>query len=205
MRAPTHQGPGPSRFQTAFGRCLGRPPSLQRKGSHELKALGRHILVELYDCNPQIIDDLDAVKTHMVEAARRMGATVVGEIFHKFTPQGTSGAVVISESHLAIHTWPEIGFCAMDLFTCGDHVDPWVGFHYLREQFHARRISATELQRGMQAHATSMQGLTQAPIHAPVGAALYRVDQNNLTPRAFPGPARWRGPRSGGNGHNRGN
>jgi len=114
-----------------------------------LKELGRHILVEFYDCDPKAIDDFAAVRGHMLEAARISGCTIVGEVFHRFSPQGVSGAVVVAESHLSIHTWPELGFCAMDLFTCGDQVDPWKGFHYLREAFKSKRHHTREIRRGV--------------------------------------------------------
>ena len=114
-----------------------------------MKKLGRHVLVEFYDCNPVIIDDLEAVRKHLLEAARRTGATAVGEFFHKFSPQGVSGTVVVAESHLAIHTWPELGYCALDLYTCGHHVDPWKGFYYLLEVFGAKRYYACEMPRGI--------------------------------------------------------
>ena len=85
----------------------------------------------------------------MLEAAIVSGATIVGEVFHRFTPQGVSGAVVIAESHLSIHTWPEYGYAALDLFTCGNRVDPWKAFGYLGEKFQAGRTSQTEVKRGL--------------------------------------------------------
>lgn len=114
-----------------------------------MKALGRHVLVELYDCDREKLNDLDYVREHMLEAARVSGATVVKEAFHLFNPYGVSGTVVIAESHLAIHTWPEYGYAAVDLFTCGDTVNPWLGFKYLSEKLEAGSHSATELRRGI--------------------------------------------------------
>ncbi len=70
-------------------------------------------------------NDRKVVEQIMVDAALLTGAEVREVAFHKFSPQGVSGVVVISESHLAIHTWPELGYAAIDVFTCGDHVDPW--------------------------------------------------------------------------------
>ena len=88
------------------------------------QALGRHILVEAYDCGYNILDNMRGIQGAMIEAAERTGATVVDVAFRKFEPYGVSGVVVISESHLAIHTWPEYGYAAIDLFTCGDKADP---------------------------------------------------------------------------------
>ena len=114
-----------------------------------MKEMGRHIMVELYGCDTGRINDLEGIRDKLTEAARRTGATIVGEVFHKFAPQGVSGTVVIAESHLAIHTWPELGYCALDLYTCGDEVDPWLGFHYLADELKASRYYAREIKRGI--------------------------------------------------------
>jgi spermidine synthase len=113
-----------------------------------MEALGRHILVEFCDCDPAILNESKLIEAHMVEAASRAGATVISSTFHHFSPHGVSGVVVIAESHLAIHTWPEYGYAAVDLFTCGDECDPWNAFHYLKEAFEAKRSIETELRRG---------------------------------------------------------
>ena len=85
----------------------------------------------------------------MVKAALEAGAEIREVAFHKFSPQGVSGVVVISESHLAIHTWPELGYAAVDVFTCGDSVDPWVSCNYIKQQFAAQRMEAKEVKRGV--------------------------------------------------------
>ena len=114
-----------------------------------MKELGRHIIVEMYDCDAEILNNFDVVREQMMEAARAAGATIVGEVFHRFTPHGVSGAVVIAESHLSIHTWPEYRYAALDLFTCGDNVDPWVAFGHLARELKAGKTSQTELKRGL--------------------------------------------------------
>lgn len=113
-----------------------------------MDALGRHILVEFYDCSPELMNDVVHIENSMVEAAETAGATVINSTFHHFSPYGVSGVVVIQESHLAIHTWPEYGYAAVDLFTCGDSVDPWVSYAYLKEKFEAGHGSAMECRRG---------------------------------------------------------
>jgi len=114
-----------------------------------MKHLGRHILAEIYGCDFEILNDIQKVERIMVNAALEAGAEVREFVFHKFSPQGISGVVVISESHLAIHTWPELGYAAVDVFTCGDKVDPWDACNYLTEQFDAKQISAKESKRGI--------------------------------------------------------
>lgn len=112
-----------------------------------MKALGRHILVEFSGCNSEALNDVTFIEKSMVQAAQIAGATVINSSFHHFSPWGVSGVVVIQESHLAIHTWPEYGYAAVDLFTCGDSVDPWVSFEHLKKAFSAN-YSAIEMNRG---------------------------------------------------------
>lgn len=114
-----------------------------------MHALGRHMLLELFDCNPEAINNLDVVKTAMVEAAKRAQATIVDVVFHEFNPFGISGVVVIAESHLAIHTWPEYRYAAVDVFSCGDSLQPEVAAKYLVEQLGAVRASIVEIKRGI--------------------------------------------------------
>ncbi|MBI3141912.1 MAG: polyamine aminopropyltransferase [Bacteroidetes bacterium] len=110
--------------------------------------LGRHILVEFYGCDPQIMNDVALIEQYMVAAAQEAQATVVNSTFHHFSPYGVSGVVVIEESHLAIHTWPEYGYAAVDIFTCGTAVNPWISYKFLEVQFRAEYGSSMELLRG---------------------------------------------------------
>ena len=114
-----------------------------------MSALGRHVLAEFYGCPEYILCNLEQIKHHMVEAALEAGAEVRETVFHEFSPQGVSGVVVISESHLAIHTWPEYGYAAVDVFTCGQTVNPWASCEYLKEAFSAQNMSAREIKRGI--------------------------------------------------------
>jgi S-adenosylmethionine decarboxylase proenzyme len=113
-----------------------------------MKALGRHILAEFFDCDAARLDHLAGVEVAMEEAARRAQATIVQSVFHMFSPHGVSGVVVIAESHLAIHTWPEYGYAAVDLFTCGETVDPWIAFDVLRDALGAGHWETKEFRRG---------------------------------------------------------
>ncbi len=114
-----------------------------------MTALGRHILAELYGCNADLLDDPAQVERIMVDAALRAGAEVREVTVHQFSPQGVSGVVVISESHLAVHTWPELGYAAVDVFTCGEKVDPWDACRHLVEGFQSQHMTATETKRGI--------------------------------------------------------
>lgn len=114
-----------------------------------MEALGRQILVEFYDCNRKVLDNEDLIREILLEGVRQSGATIISDTFHRFSPHGVSGVVVIAESHVAIHTWPEHGYAAVDVFTCGETIDPWVIQKYLERNFHARNVSSMELKRGL--------------------------------------------------------
>ena len=92
-------------------------------GDSDGMALGRQMTVEFYDCDPSFLADAEAMKALFIRTAEVSGAHVVDAMFHSFQPQGVSGVVVISESHFAVHAWPEHDYAAVDLFTCGDGVD----------------------------------------------------------------------------------
>jgi S-adenosylmethionine decarboxylase len=119
------------------------------RGAGWLKALGTHIIVELSECNADILSDVEMVTDILVTAAQQANAEVLQTAFHRFTPQGVSGVVVIAESHLSIHTWPEYGYAAMDIYTCGDHTDPWKACRYAAEKFQAKQMLTTEVRRGL--------------------------------------------------------
>lgn len=111
--------------------------------------LGRHILAEFYNCNSNVLNNMELIETAMEEAAVNCGATVIEKKFHMFSPYGVSGVVIISESHLAIHTWPEFAYAAVDLFTCGNTCDPIIAYEYLKKKLSAGKGIYTELKRGI--------------------------------------------------------
>jgi S-adenosylmethionine decarboxylase len=115
----------------------------------DLNALGKHLLLELKDCNKEVLDDLNFLKDALLSAAEEAGATVVGESFHQFAPQGVSGTVIIAESHIFLHTWPEYGYAAVDIFTCGDTVKTDVAAELLIKRLEARDPTIIEVKRGV--------------------------------------------------------
>lgn len=122
--------------------------AFEQDGVEEVN-LGQHVLAEFFECDPNILNSIDKVEKYMVDAALECGATIVQKCFHMFNPYGVSGVVIISESHLAIHTWPELGYAAVDLFTCGDKCDPKVSYEFLKKKFHCQNATFTELKRGI--------------------------------------------------------
>jgi S-adenosylmethionine decarboxylase len=117
-----------------------------------LYALGTHLLVELRECNTEILKNLEKVRNALVSAAKEAKATIVDVSFHEFNPFGISGVVVIAESHLTIHTWPEYDYAAIDIFTCGDIIKPEVAASFLIKQFECKNPSIVEMKRGILSH-----------------------------------------------------
>jgi len=113
-----------------------------------MRSLGNQIVAEFYYCYREHLDDVAYIQRVMTEAARAARATIVSRTFHRFSPHGVSGAVIIAESHLTIHTWPEHGYAAVDLFTCGERVDAQAAFAHLREALKAKQVSTIEIRRG---------------------------------------------------------
>ena len=113
-----------------------------------VQALGTNLMVELHECSSEMLDDVIKVEEVMVAAAEAAGATVVQAHFHEFTPIGVSGFVVITESHLAIHTWPEHHYAAVDIFTCGNEVKPERAAQELIDKFQCKNPTMFEVKRG---------------------------------------------------------
>jgi S-adenosylmethionine decarboxylase len=114
-----------------------------------LQALGKHLVVELHGCSPELLKRVDVVKEILVSAARVCKATVLDTSFHEFKPFGVSGVVVIAESHFAIHTWPEYRYAAVDIFTCGDVIKPEQAVAYIATRFRCKQPSVVEMRRGI--------------------------------------------------------
>lgn len=112
------------------------------------QVLGHHILLELYDCNDALLNDVQQIKTIMSQAAHKAKATIVTEHFHHFSPYGVSGVVIIQESHLTIHTWPEYGYAAIDVFTCNNKLDLQEAVQYITEQFNSGNATQHYVHRG---------------------------------------------------------
>lgn len=127
------------------------------------KILGHHWLMEFYGCASHALEAISMVENHMLEAAKAMQCKIVDSHFHQFNPVGVSGVIIIQESHLTIHTWPELGYAAVDLFTCGVKLVPENGMAILKKGFEAQRVELQYIARG--------RALTQPTIQ-----------QNNLIP-----------------------
>ncbi|HZH98564.1 MAG TPA: adenosylmethionine decarboxylase [Fimbriimonadaceae bacterium] len=134
----------------AFNEWLGRDEEGLPLKPGEEASLGSHLLVELYGCDGTTLEEETTVHAVMHEAAVKSEATVVAESFHEFKPYGVSGAVIIQESHYTIHTWPEHGYAAVDLFYCGGTVRVHEAVQVLQSRFKPKRIKFLVVRRGLQ-------------------------------------------------------
>jgi S-adenosylmethionine decarboxylase len=145
----------------------------------ELNTRGRHLLVEYTGCDASVLDDLKRIEALMNQAAKAARTNIVASVFQPFEPHGVTGVVVVEESHLSIHTWPEHGYAAVDFFTCGESV-PELAHKVLSEGLRAERAEIVTVDRGlsnagpsmrMRSHSTEHYGerafefLTGAPRH----------------------------------------
>jgi len=111
------------------------------------RALGQHLIAEVWTADAAALDDADALRAGLEEAARRGEFTVLDLKVHRFEPQGVTAFALLSESHLSIHTWPEHGYAAVDLFTCGGN--PWAALESLKASLDADRVEVRTLERGL--------------------------------------------------------
>ena len=114
------------------------------------RSIGHHYIVEASECDPTIIKSVDKVQQILVKAAEIAKAKVWSISVNRFPPQGVSGVIVISESHISCHTWPEYGYVALDFYKCGGPGDPEKAVFYAVEAFGASTSHITEITRGIE-------------------------------------------------------
>lgn len=114
-----------------------------------MPALGKHLLLELKDCDAELLDNMEYLREALSSVASSIGATVIKDSFYQFSPQGISGVVIIAESHISVHTWPEFRYAAVDVFTCGEVIQPVRAVKPLAEKLKAKSTSYIELKRGL--------------------------------------------------------
>ena len=131
--------------------------------------VGKHCILELYNCDPAKLDDEAFLRTAITTAAKRAGATLLNLITHRFEPQGVTGLALLAESHISIHTWPESGYAAVDVFTCGDHTMPERACAVLSEELHAARF---KLKSFLRETPSEVAGADRAPVATMAAARL---------------------------------
>lgn len=113
-----------------------------------LSQVGSHLLLELYDCPAKLIDNQVYVNKALRDAVEHSGSTLLEDVSHKFHPQGVTAIALLAESHMSIHTWPELGYVAADVFTCGQQASPEKACEFFVEAFQAKRHSLQKIARG---------------------------------------------------------
>ena len=113
-----------------------------------MKSFGHHLILEMWDCDKEVLGDVKRIKEVIRRAASQAGATIIEVLCHEFSPSGVTGVALLAESHLTIHTWPEQGYAAADIFTCGSSTEPQLAALCLVEALRARNSSTRELKRG---------------------------------------------------------
>lgn len=112
------------------------------------EVLGRHFIVEMWGCNSKILNDPDRITDILHKAANDAGSTIIKSFFHQFSYFGVTGMAILAESHISIHTWPEEGYAAADIFTCGENTRPELGVQSLIDGFKPADVRSVELKRG---------------------------------------------------------
>lgn len=117
------------------------------KHATDLRYAGVHIIADFWFAKN--ITSTQELKRLLLKASKKAKSAPLELLVHKFSPQGLTGVLLIAESHLAIHTWPEIGYTALDIFTCGKNVKPREALAFLKEELKPKKVFVKELQRGM--------------------------------------------------------
>lgn len=107
---------------------------------------GTHLIVEFWDS--ETIEDPQKIEAILAQAAKVSKNVPLDIKIHKFTPQGLTGFILLAESHISIHTWPEKKYVAIDIFSCGKESKPYLGLKYLENQFHPKKVKVKEIKRG---------------------------------------------------------
>lgn len=113
------------------------------------EVLGVHHIAELCGCNADLLNNSEFISTSLRQAVEHANATLIEEIKYEFTPQGITAVCLLSESHISIHTWPEKGYAALDIFTCGDHTAPDVACKFMSDALESEYPKITVLKRGI--------------------------------------------------------
>jgi len=144
--------PGTARQKNA--KIVAAPQAADAGGEHRddhfvvrngVRCAGVHLIIDVYDGDH--LDDIDHIEATLRRCVDAAGATLLHIHLHHFQPNGVSGVAVLAESHISIHTWPEAGYAALDVFMCGK-ADPDRCVPVLREAFGAKRVAVSELLRG---------------------------------------------------------
>lgn len=150
-----------------------------------MATLGRHLILEMWDCSSDAVNNIEDIKEILVETAKVIKATVIDIVCHHFSPYGVTGVAILAESHISIHTWPEYKYVAADIFLCGSAISPQVAASYLTQAFHAKEVSLAEFKRGDVISRQIQDCRTSAPVvkdreSRPPGLLISTEDKGSL-------------------------
>lgn len=159
-----------------------------------MRASGQHLLAEYHGCDPTVLNDIDRIEALLRQAAQEADASIVASVFHPFTPHGVTGVVVVEESHLSIHTWPEHGYAAVDFYTCGD-CNPRRADKFLRRELRASICEVMQVDRGMEDdlsmvvrdHSLQREEVNAEPRHQPLAGIVDARDESGVRVRISSG------------------
>lgn len=122
-----------------------------------MKSLGEHRLVDFEGCTFEKLDDLKTIRSMFERGLELSNATVIEIVMHKFSPQGVTGIAAIAESHVSIHTWPEHGYAAIDVFSCGTKMDLDALLSHFEKVLQPRSVRCQTFMRGERVRLASGQ------------------------------------------------
>ena len=114
-----------------------------------MDTIGYHYVVEASGCDPEVLKDPNRIREIFMNAAKAGNMEIKASYFFRFLPTGVSGVVIVAESHISVHTWPEEGYAALDVYTCGEKADPENAVDYILEKFRAQYAHVSEVKRGI--------------------------------------------------------
>jgi len=127
--------------------------------------VGVHCIMELYGCPLELLDDHAFIQRSLKDAAEKAGATWLGQASHRFEPQGVTALGLLAESHITVHTWPELGYAAADCFTCGDHTIAEEACRHLARQLRAERSEIVRIPRALGLKPAEVEGVDPVEAH----------------------------------------
>lgn len=109
---------------------------------------GKHLIIDFYNCNADLINNANFLLDTCIESVKLTNATILETHVHKFEPQGISVVIILQESHLSLHSFPEEEFVSVDIYSCGEYTDPYNALDYMKENLQSKQIVFLNLLRG---------------------------------------------------------
>jgi len=117
-----------------------------RKKANTKKYFAIHLIAEFW--HGKVTEDKRKIKQILIKATKLSKSIPLEVAIHKFSPHGITGVIILAESHIAIHSWPEINYAAIDIFTCGKKSNPYKALEYLKKEFRPKKVKIREINRG---------------------------------------------------------